>query len=134
VVETKHLLLALVEPAGETFFGAGSAAIREQIKPEPPRREKPSLWITPPTEECWRTFSYALEEARQLGHQEVGVGHLALGLLREESCEAAEILRAHRLSLDQVRRAVVEMDAEMDAAAPSGPGDNPGEPQGRKYV
>jgi ATP-dependent Clp protease ATP-binding subunit ClpA len=127
VVETKHLLLVLVERAGETFFGASSAAIREQIKPEPPRREKASLWMTPPSGECLRAISYAVEEA---GRIDVSVGHLALGLLREESCEAAEILRAQGLSLDQVRRAVVE----MDAAAPSGPGENPGEPQGRKYV
>ncbi|HEY6341923.1 MAG TPA: Clp protease N-terminal domain-containing protein [Bryobacteraceae bacterium] len=127
VVETKHLLLVLVDRAGETFFGASSAAIREQIKPEPPRREKASLWIMPPSGECLRAISYAVEEA---GRIDVGVEHLALGLLREESCEAAEILRAQGLSLDQVRRVVVE----MDAAAPSGPGDNPGEPQGRKYV
>lgn len=130
VVETKHLLLVLVERAGETFFGASSAAIREQIKPEPLRREKASLWISPPTEECLRALSYAIEEAGALGHKDVGAGHLALGLLREESCEAAEILRAQGLSLDQVRRAVVE----MDAAASSGPGEDPGEPQGRKYV
>jgi ATP-dependent Clp protease ATP-binding subunit ClpA len=130
VVETKHLLLMLVERAGETFFGASSAAIREQIKPEPPRREKASPWITPLSEECWRALSYAVEEARQYGHKEVGAAHLAFGLLREESCEAAEILRAQGLSLDQVRRAV----AEMNAAASSGPGENPGEPQGRKYV
>jgi ATP-dependent Clp protease ATP-binding subunit ClpA len=125
VVETKHLLLVLVERAGETFFGASSAAIREQIKPEPPRREKVSLWITQPTEECLRAFSYAIEEAGALGHKEVDAGFLALGLLREESCEAAEILRAQGLSLDQVRRAIT---------ASSGPGEDPGEPQGRKYV
>ena len=130
VVETKHLLLVLVERAGETFFGGSSAAIREQIKPEPPRREKAESWITPLSEECRRALSYALEEAGQLGQKEIGVGHLALGLLREESCEAAEILRAQGLSLDQVRRVV----AEMHGAASSGPGEDPGEPQGRKYV
>jgi ATP-dependent Clp protease ATP-binding subunit ClpA len=130
VVETKHLLLVLVERAGETFFGASRAAIREQIKPEPPRREKAESWITPLSEECRRALAYAVEEVEQLGHKEVGAGHVALGLLREESCEAAEILRAQGLSLDQVRRAVVE----MDAAASSGPGEDPGEPQGRKYV
>jgi ATP-dependent Clp protease ATP-binding subunit ClpA len=129
VVETKHLLLVLVERAGETFFGASSAVIREQIKPEPPRREKAS-WIAGPTEEWCRALSYALEEAGRLGHKDVGVGHLALGLLREESCEAAEILRAQGLSLDQVRRVV----AQMHDAASSGPGEDPGEPQGRKYV
>jgi ATP-dependent Clp protease ATP-binding subunit ClpA len=130
VVETKHLLLALVERSGDTFFGASSAAIREQIKPEPPRREKAVPWITPLSEECRRALSYAIEEARQYGYKEVGAGHLALGLLREESCQAAEILRAQGLSLDQVRRVV----AEMHGAASSGPGEDPGEPQGRKYV
>jgi ATP-dependent Clp protease ATP-binding subunit ClpA len=115
----------LVEQSGETFFGASSAAIREQIKPEPPRREKISRWNTAPTEEFSRAISYAIEEAGQFGHKELGPVHLVLGLLREESCEAAEILRAHGLSLDQVRRAIT---------ASSGPGEDPGEPQGRKYV
>jgi ATP-dependent Clp protease ATP-binding subunit ClpA len=121
-IETKHLLFGALEISCEIFFGASAAAVREQIKPEPRRREKVSTVIPQPTNEFLRAFSYAIEEAGLLGHKEVGSGHLALGLLREESCEAAEILHANGLSLDHVRRAL---------AASSGSG---GEPEGRNYV
>jgi ATP-dependent Clp protease ATP-binding subunit ClpA len=118
-IETKHLLLALLERGGG-IFGAGAAAMREQIKREPPRRETISAHALAPTNECMRVFSYALEEAGLLGSKEVGAGHLALGLLREESCEAAEILRANGFSLEKLHQAV--------ASAP------PPDPQGRNYV
>jgi ATP-dependent Clp protease ATP-binding subunit ClpA len=118
-IETKHLLLALLD-RDENLFGAASAAIRGQIKPEPPRRETLPGHALPPTNECMRAFSYALEEAGLLGNKEVGAGHLALGLLREESCEAAEILRANGFNLEILRKAVAS--------------DPPPDPQGRTYV
>jgi len=64
----------------------------------------------------------AVEEAGMAGPKETGPGRLALGLLREEACEAAEILRAQGLSLDRVRRSV---------AASLGYGE---ESEGRNYV
>ena len=121
-IETKHLLAVVLENTGEAFFGASAAAIRQQITPEPPRREKVSTLVPQPTDEFQRAFSYAMEEAALMGDKEIGAGHLVLGLLREESCEAAEILRANGLSLDRVRRAL---------AASSG---SEGEPGGRNYV
>ena len=119
-IETKHLLVGALQVSGETFFGASAAAIREQMKPEPPRREKVSTAIPQPTNEFLRAFSYAIEEAGILGHKEVGPGHLVLGLLREESCEAAEIIRANGLSLDKVRRVITE----THGAASSGSGES----------
>jgi len=119
-IETKHLLSTVLERCGETFLGASAAAIRELIKPEPPRREKVSTGAPQPTNESLRAFSYAIEEAALQGDKEVGPGHLALGLLREESCEAAEILRANGLSLDKVRRVITE----THGAASSGSGES----------
>ena len=113
-LETKHLLLALIESKntegadeGGPFFGLSRTALREQIRPEPPRREKVSGPAPlPPTDELRQAVAYAIEEAGQLGHKDLRPEHLVLGLLREEASEASEILRAAGLSLDQARRAV----------------------------
>jgi ATP-dependent Clp protease ATP-binding subunit ClpC len=44
------------------------------------------------------------EEARRLNHHHIGVEHLLLGLLAEEGCFAAEILRGLGLSIEKVRQ------------------------------
>jgi ATP-dependent Clp protease ATP-binding subunit ClpA len=113
-LETKHLLLALIQSKDAEgkdeegpFFGLSRAALREQIRPEPPKREKVSGPVPlQPTDELRHALAYAFEEAGQLGHKDLRPEHLVLGLLREEASEASEILRAAGLSLDQARRAV----------------------------
>jgi ATP-dependent Clp protease ATP-binding subunit ClpA len=112
-LETKHLLLALIQSKnvlgkGEEgpFFGVSRAALRERIKPEPPRREKVSAGTCVPTDELRNALTYA---RGRLGHKELGPEHLVLGLLREEASEASEILRTSGLSLDQARRAIAAL-------------------------
>jgi ATP-dependent Clp protease ATP-binding subunit ClpA len=107
-LETKHLLLALVEGGFDVqgIFGLNPASVRKRIKPEPPRREHVSVGPALPTDELRKALAYALEEAEKLGDKHLGPGHLVLGLLREEAGEASEILRANGLSLDEARRAV----------------------------
>lgn len=127
-LETKHLLLALlaeVKDPAELFFGASVAALREHIQPEPPRREKVTAGTIPPTDECRHALAYAVEEAGQRGQNNLGPEHLVLGLLREESCEAAGILRAHGVSLDSVRRALLPRTGASSSSDPS---------QGQNYV
>ncbi|GGP15083.1 ATP-dependent Clp protease ATP-binding subunit [Nonomuraea glycinis] len=57
----------------------------------------------------------AQEEARRLGHNHIGVGHLALGLLHEPEAPAAEAVRAAGTSLGAAREAV------ESALGPGGP-------------
>ena len=45
------------------------------------------------------------EEAERLSHKRIGTEHLLLGLLREEKCFAAEILRERGLRLSTIREA-----------------------------
>jgi ATP-dependent Clp protease ATP-binding subunit ClpA len=125
-VETKHLLAAVLQTLGPDalLFGAKPDNLRARIKPEPPRREKVTGGTITPSDELRQALGYAIEEAAQLGHTELVGGHLVLGLLREESCEAAEILRENGLSLDMVRRAV---------AASGDPGSS-SESKGSHYV
>jgi len=106
-LETKHLLLALVEAFDmKGCFGLDLAGLREQIKPEPPRREYLSIAMMSPTDELRQALQYAVEESGNLGDTHLGPEHLVLGLLREEASEASEVLRANGLNMDQARRAV----------------------------
>ncbi len=53
-----------------------------------------------------RALGFAAEEADQLGHKNITPGHLILGLLREEDCLAAQLLRSNGLSLADARTRV----------------------------
>nr|WP_119727648.1 Clp protease N-terminal domain-containing protein [Thermomonospora amylolytica] len=61
----------------------------------------------------------AQQEARELGHDEIGPEHVLLGLLRVGTGPAAEALRAHDVDLDDLRarlRSPAE-DAALDPEA-----------------
>lgn len=118
-IETEHLLLGLVreEKRFGTLFKAGYPdAIRKQIDERTARRGKISTTVDLPlSNESKRVLSYAAEEADRLGHRHIGTEHLLLGLLREENCFAAEILRQHGLELDQLRQRLGEPVAVQPA-------------------
>ncbi|MEE8177581.1 MAG: ATP-dependent Clp protease ATP-binding subunit, partial [Acidobacteriota bacterium] len=54
----------------------------------------------------------AAEEAERLSHRHIGTEHLLLGLLREEKCFAAEILRERGLRLSTIREELVRSQSE----------------------
>jgi hypothetical protein len=111
-IETEHLLLGLLreERRFAPFFKVGDAeAIRKQIDERSAKRGKISTAVDIPlANESKRVLGYAAEEADQFGHRHIGTEHLLLGLLREENCFAAEILRQHGLELDQLRQRLEE--------------------------
>jgi len=55
------------------------------------------------TEKARRVIFFARYEASQFGSPYIETEHLLLGLLREEKCFAAEILREHGLQLSAIR-------------------------------
>ena len=57
----------------------------------------------PLSNEGKRVLAYAAEEAERLSHKHIGTEHLFLGLLREEKCFAAELLRERGVTLSTVR-------------------------------
>ena len=63
------------------------------------------------TEEAGIVPHFAREEAERRHQYYLGPEHLLLGLLVEEDNPAARVLRAHGLTLDQLRAAVL---AELD--------------------
>ena len=79
-------------------------SIRKQIEAHTTVRETVSTSVDLPlSDECKRVLLYAAEEAERLGHKHIGTEHLLLGLLREEKCFAADILREREVQLAAVR-------------------------------
>jgi len=71
------------------------------------------------TEKARRVIFFARYEASQFGSPYIETEHLLLGLLREEKCFAAEILRERGLRLSTVREELVRTQSEkMSAARP----------------
>lgn len=67
--------------------------------------------FTPAAEQV---FVLSLQEAAQLGHDDVGSGHILLALIREGSGIAAKVLLQLGAELDGVRRQLIELSAGPD--------------------
>lgn len=108
-IETEHLLLGILrEDKGltnrllQTY--AALESIRKQISEHAPVREKISTSVDLPlSNECKRVLAYAAEESMRLKHPHIGCEHLLLGILREEDCFAAHLLKERGLTLLAVR-------------------------------
>jgi Clp amino terminal domain, pathogenicity island component len=108
-IETEHLLLGLLRENRaliRRFLPAASAvdSIRKQIEENSISRERVSTSVDLPlSNECKRILHYASDEAERLSHKHIGTEHLFLGLLCEDKCFAAELLRNRGLTVEQVR-------------------------------
>jgi len=60
-------------------------------------------------------LALAGEEADLLNHKHIGTEHLLVGLLREENCLAATLLRERGLRIEPVRQKLVAHGAESSA-------------------
>jgi hypothetical protein len=122
-IETEHLLLGLLreDKALTNRFLRPLAAfdsLRKQIEAHTTRREKISTSVDLPlSHECKRVLAYGAEEAERLKHKYIETMHLLLGLLREEQCFAAELLRERGLSLDLVRQEAASMKSPGDVGS-----------------
>src|ERR1041385_8986414 len=125
-IETEHLLLGLIREdknLTNRFLRNHSSieSIRKEIEGRTTIREKVSTSIDLPlSNECKRIFAHAAEESQRLNHRHIGTEHLLLGILREEKCVAAEILRERGLRLEDVRDEVARsvVDRRMLAELP----------------
>ncbi|SCL32710.1 Clp amino terminal domain-containing protein, pathogenicity island component [Micromonospora pallida] len=95
--------LAAIEARLEESFGPG--ALR---RPVPPRRR--GWWRRPTggpfTPRSKKVLELALREALHLKHRHIGTEHILLGLLREGSGLAAQVLREAGVELRDLRRRV----------------------------
>jgi ATP-dependent Clp protease ATP-binding subunit ClpA len=112
-VETEHLLLGLLredKALADALVGSHAIieSIRKQIEGHTAIREKISTSVDLPlSNECKHVLGYASEEAERLSHKHIGTEHLLLGILREENCFAAVIMRERGLQLPAVREALL---------------------------
>ncbi len=129
-VGTEHVLLGLVKE------GSGVAAnvlknldvdlrkIRvevEKIVQSGP--DMVTMGKLPQTPRAKKVIEYAIEEARNLNHNNVGTEHLLLGLLREQEGVAAQVLMNLNLKLEEVREEVLNLLGHgMDAGSGGGSG------------
>lgn len=95
-IHTEHMLLGLAREDERvaakvlTNLGVTPSKLRSAIKSIVGRGEKPisgKIGIAPSAN---RVIELAIDEARQLGHVNIGTEHLLLGLLREEEWAAAQ--------------------------------------------
>jgi ATP-dependent Clp protease ATP-binding subunit ClpC len=108
-IETEHLLLGFLQEDKalvSRFVGQQNPyqSIRQQVQNLTPLREPVSTSVDLPlSNESKRILAYAAEEAEKLSHRHIGTEHLLLGILREENCFAAELLKERGLRLSAVR-------------------------------
>jgi ATP-dependent Clp protease ATP-binding subunit ClpC len=107
-IETEHLLLGLLREdtaLARRFLRAGALdSIRKQIEANTEVREKSATSADLPlSSEGKRVLAYSAKEAERLSHKHIGTEHLLLGLLREERCFAAKLLKERGVGLEEVR-------------------------------
>jgi len=108
-IESGHLLLGALREIGlwyELFLPAPGSldAIRAAVEREVARGPRASAHASgspmgsnvdlPLSDETSRALACAVEEAEQMNQPRIGPEHLLLGLLREQNCLAARLMRA----------------------------------------
>ena len=118
-IQTEHVLLGLIrEGKGLTqrLLNRGSVRmeeVRRQVEGRCRYGEQVSTTVEMPlSPEVKRVLALAQDEAEQLGHSYTGTEHLLLGLLREDTATAADVLRENGLTLPFLREEIVRLLAE----------------------
>ena len=127
-IESEHLLLGLLredKSLAFTFLRSHDTveSIRKQVEEQTIIREKVSTSVDLPlSNECKRILAYATEEADKFSHKFIGTGHLFLGVLREQDCFAAKLLRERGVALEMAREQIGSNPPEQLGRSPKSPG------------
>ena len=121
-IESEHLLLGVLradQALSARLLGsnANPESLRACIQKQQPTRQTVSTSVDMPlSHESRRAMVYANQEsAGQRG--DIGLAHLLLGLMREEQCFAARLLRESGVTIEQLREEV-NRPPEPPPAAP----------------
>lgn len=135
-VDTTHLLLGLLQNhdtvAVRVIESLGCAA--HQLKAEieewmGPAKEGPTVDMTL-TPRAKRTVDMAYDEARHLGTNYIGTEHLLLGLLRDDSSDAAKILANAGIGLEAARQWIIQaQDRKVEELTLTAPAARPAPPE-----
>ena len=122
-IEPEHLLLGIAREDKSVLAqflpnGKGSIELmRSMIERHLPERERiPTAVELPLAPESKRVLHYAHEESDRLRDRHIGTEHLLLGLMREESSTAAQVLNELGVRLDTVRVSLAQNARNVHAA------------------
>ena len=116
-VGTAHLLMALVD-SGE---GVASEVLRNfGVRPQELRKRLDIVLEQghfpegvgldrAMTTKCRRSFAYAEQEARSLGHSYIGTEHMLLGMLNEPASVAAQVLIEAGITEEAARQEALKL-------------------------
>jgi ATP-dependent Clp protease ATP-binding subunit ClpA len=115
-IAPEHLLLALIREgegvAGRVLNGLGIAltTVRGEVERIIGRGQSPSapseITLTSRTK---KVIELAIEESERLGHHDVRTEHLLLGLVRDDTSIACEILKSQGATPEKIRVHVIAM-------------------------
>jgi len=131
-IESEHLLLGLLredKTLTHRFLASYSSVelIRKKIESHTIIREKTATSVDLAlSNECKRILAYAGEEAERLSHKHIGTEHLLLGLLREENCFAAQLLRERGIEIEDARNQIAAHPRQEAGTSPIPVGYAPG--------
>jgi ATP-dependent Clp protease ATP-binding subunit ClpA len=107
-IESEHLLLGLLREdpnmSRHLLLPVPATDIKKLAEARLVAREKvPTSVDLPLSAECQHILQYATEEAQRLDHRHIGTEHLLLGVLREDTCGAAQVLKEVGFVLEDLR-------------------------------
>ncbi len=137
-IGTEHILLGLVKEGS----GVGATVLKQldvdlrKVRMEVEKLVKSgpdmvTMGKLPQTPRAKKVIEYAIEEARNLGHNYVGTEHLLLGLLREQDGVAAQVLVNLGLKLEEVREEVLNLLGANSENSAEQKGPSGGAPQAK---
>ena len=114
-IGTEHILLGLIRE-GEGVaakalesLGISLEAVRQQVKEIIGRGQQAPSGHIPFTPRAKKVLELSLREAKELGHNYIGTEHILLGLIREGSGVAAQVLVKLGADLNRARQQVVQL-------------------------
>ncbi|HEX2622214.1 MAG TPA: Clp protease N-terminal domain-containing protein [Phototrophicaceae bacterium] len=124
-VGTEHLLVALIqEPegiAGQVLRASGLDAQQVQVAVEKVMPTgKHVLERIDLTPDLRKALQLAVDEARQLGHHEIGTEHLLLALLRQKRTPGSRVIEKLKINREEMRHqvlAIIQTNSPVPSSA-----------------
>jgi ATP-dependent Clp protease ATP-binding subunit ClpC len=114
-IGTEHILLGLIHEGDGVAARAieslniSLADVRRQIEEIIGKGQTSPTGHIPFTPRAKKVLEFSLREALELGHNYIGTEHILLGLVREGEGVAAQVLERFGVTMDRVRRTVIEL-------------------------